>query len=697
VRLLPDDSAIAVWQNEREPLTNGVTLDEAFAGLEVAAAKYDPATGAWTGTNLTDNATIDHSPQLAAGNNGQALLTWISNASNSPSGSVSAPNVIHSRLWTGSAWQDAGTISTNARMLLWSTVAFAATNGVFLAALDGDDDQATIDDQELFGSVFSGGVWGAFAQLTTNAVQDTKPQAAYDSAGNLIVAWYQGSNLVMRAGDLNLAAAAKVGEVGGASSAKDFRLITGPAGQLSMMWTDVAEDGTGPDPFMLNYDTALRVWSKPIRMLNNSNLLERSFACAYATNGALLMVYNQVHVQTDTNGVPVFTNNVVDLMFMDYLIGDDLGLNATDIYLSTNNPQPGETVDVAAIVRNLGELVATNIAVAFYNGNPVAGGSLIGTTQTVAQLAAGTSTNVTVAWTVPATVSNQTIYVVVDPDLTQEDRNRANNTANMTAVLPDLSVLEMSVVNSATTRRMVNARVVNGGGVTSGQGFDVEFRRGATNGVLIGTATLEALPAGGQFDANIEWDISGQTFITAYETVYAMADTGGVVSEGDRDNNLGLVQVMTTLDTDNDGLLDGEELRYGTSIHVQDSDGDGLKDGEEVHTYGTGPLVPDSDEDGMKDGDEVRAGTDPNSVADVFAITGIDAATGFMLVLWSAKSNKTYQVVKSWELLTWTNAQSGAGANEQSRQTAVTNGVLQYVDPQSVTNGKAFYRVNLNE
>jgi hypothetical protein len=298
---------------------------------------------------------------------------------------------------------------------------------------------------------------------------------------------------------------------------------------------------------------------------------------------------------------------------------------------------------------------------------------------------------------VPATVSNQAIYVVVDPGLTQEDRNRANNTASMTAILPDLSVSEMSVVNSDIARRMVNARVVNGGGVTSGQGFDVEFHRGATTGALIGTATLEALPAGGQFDANIEWDMGGQTFTTAYETVYAMADTGGAVAEGDRDNNNGLVQVMTTLDTDNDGLLDGEELRHGTSVNLQDSDGDGLKDGEEVHIYGTSPLIADSDGDGTKDGDEVRAGTDPNSKADVFAITDVNAATGLTLVHWSAKSNKTYQVVKSWELLTWTNAPSGAGTNEQSRQTALTNGVLLYLDPNSATNGKAFYRVNLEE
>jgi hypothetical protein len=295
------------------------------------------------------------------------------------------------------------------------------------------------------------------------------------------------------------------------------------------------------------------------------------------------------------------------------------------------------------------------------------------------------------------TASNQTVYVVVDPALVQEDRNRANNTANMLALSPDLAVSEMSVLNSATNRRMVNARIVNAGSFTSGSGFDVTFRRGATNGPVLATGAVDPLPAGGQYDANFEWNLSGSTFTTAFETVYAVADANGSVSESEKGNNFGMVQVMTSLDSDGDGLLDAEEMRFGSSPYVKDTDGDGLADGDEVHIYGTSPVIADSDGDGMKDGDEVRAGTDPNSKTDVFAITGVDTETGMTLVHWSAKSNKTYQVLRSWELLTWTNAPSAGGANQQSQQTATTNGVLQYVDPQSGTNSPMFYRVNLVE
>ena len=66
------------------------------------------------------------------------------------------------------------------------------------------------------------------------------------------------------------------------------------------------------------------------------------------------------------------------------------------------------------------------------------------------------------------------------------------------------------------------------------------------------------------------------------------------------------------LDSDDDGLLDGEEIALGTDPDDPDSDDDGLTDGEEVLVYGTDPLDPDTDDDGLTDGDEVNLyGTDP--------------------------------------------------------------------------------------
>ncbi len=70
---------------------------------------------------------------------------------------------------------------------------------------------------------------------------------------------------------------------------------------------------------------------------------------------------------------------------------------------------------------------------------------------------------------------------------------------------------------------------------------------------------------------------------------------------------------LNNLDTDNDGLTNGQEIGLGTDPNDPDTDDDGLLDGEEVNTTNTDPLDADSDNDGLTDGEEVNiVGTDPN-------------------------------------------------------------------------------------
>jgi hypothetical protein len=70
--------------------------------------------------------------------------------------------------------------------------------------------------------------------------------------------------------------------------------------------------------------------------------------------------------------------------------------------------------------------------------------------------------------------------------------------------------------------------------------------------------------------------------------------------------------VFLTNDSDDDGLLDDDEINmYGTDPKNEDTDGDGIGDGDEV-TFGTDPLMRDTDIDGISDGDEEYVvGTDP--------------------------------------------------------------------------------------
>ena len=67
-------------------------------------------------------------------------------------------------------------------------------------------------------------------------------------------------------------------------------------------------------------------------------------------------------------------------------------------------------------------------------------------------------------------------------------------------------------------------------------------------------------------------------------------------------------------DSDGDGLTDTEEAGIGTDPFIADTDDDGLLEGEEVETYQTNPLVADTDDDGLLDGAEVNEHeTDPRN------------------------------------------------------------------------------------
>ena len=59
------------------------------------------------------------------------------------------------------------------------------------------------------------------------------------------------------------------------------------------------------------------------------------------------------------------------------------------------------------------------------------------------------------------------------------------------------------------------------------------------------------------------------------------------------------------IDSDQDGIYNFAEARYGTNPNLGDTDGDGILDGAEVFSYGSSPLSLDSDNDGYSDNYEV--------------------------------------------------------------------------------------------
>lgn len=108
------------------------------------------------------------------------------------------------------------------------------------------------------------------------------------------------------------------------------------------------------------------------------------------------------------------------------------------------------------------------------------------------------------------------------------------------------------------------------------------------------------------------------TITVGYDANANGAPRTGVVTITPSGTTLSPVEVTVTQakegtpdDLDGDGLSNEDEDIAGSNPTDLDSDNDGLYDGDEVNTHDTSPILADTDGDGVSDGNEIGAGADP--------------------------------------------------------------------------------------
>jgi prenyltransferase beta subunit len=119
----------------------------------------------------------------------------------------------------------------------------------------------------------------------------------------------------------------------------------------------------------------------------------------------------------------------------------NLSISSTDITFSNPTPTVGETITITANVKNSGIAQADGVLVQFYDGDPSAGGVLIGET-TISSIPSFGSSQASIQWTIPD-ASAHIIFVKIDPLNVIDELDETDNIAskNLTsATLPDLSI-----------------------------------------------------------------------------------------------------------------------------------------------------------------------------------------------------------------------------------------------------------------
>ena len=184
-------------------------------------------------------------------------------------------------------------------------------------------------------------------------------------------------------------------------------------------------------------------------------------------------------------------------------------LTASRIIVDLANP--GVEVPITARVGNGGKIFApAGMAVAFYNGNPSAGGTLLGTAATTRRLEPGEFEDVSFVWRAPPPApGSYTVFIVVDPVVAPNtgrgkvsECNEANNAHSHTftvPTVPDLALAKDDGRSSAVpgqtiiytlTVRNVGARDATGVTLTDALPQNTTFVSASDGGVLAaGTVT----------------------------------------------------------------------------------------------------------------------------------------------------------------------------------------------------------------
>lgn len=551
IAVLPDGNAICVWESAKQWLPSDANLTDMATAMEISAAHYDSASGTWTSQGLTDNGHLDRTPRIAVAEDGTAIAVWVENEKNDILGlDPNAANTIRYCLWDGTNWGEPNTATEGIGLMVKTSLAYNGSEAVYLYSLDTDYDWQTETDRELYAIIYDGNDWSDLYRLTDDSLLDANPQVVYDQ-NDLLLVWYRDANLVsLRNFDPNRFE--EVLQTSGSSGSMDFRLAKGPAGQVSLIWTEAS--AAGVDIFTATYDAGLSVWSKAYQLTSDRGM-ERSVAATYAGVDEMALAYNKVEI-IDINGIP--DANRVDLYVLRHSIASDLAISAADISLSAANPTPGRTVDVNAAIHNLGDVAEVNVPVAFYDGEPNDGGTLIDDIQIIAgPIPAGDVGVATASWLVPVVNEPQRIFVVVDPNREREDRNWANNSAAISAMAPDLRVMSISSDRIGPKKRGITARIANIGTLPA-ENIDVVISRDSAGGPELTTFNIAKLDPNTFYDVWHVWDIAAEDFNDVEIPVYVNVDKPDDVLETNEENNIafGLLQVGRAADVTDNGRID---------------------------------------------------------------------------------------------------------------------------------------------
>lgn len=586
-------TAVLAWANAKQAWgTATPEFGEVAKGLELAVAVRDAGTGTWSAWNLTDDNAADFSPVVCAAGDGTAMVAWLRNEGGALFGSAESPTAVMASRWNGSTWSaptemGRGTVSG-------LDLAYDGTNACVVWAFDGDGDLETAGDSGVSAAVWNSGAWGATVTLA-EGLEVASPVVAQAEG---LVSWGESGKLMERAADgSGEIVAAKVcwnGEIPGTAIP-----IHGADGALGLAWAKGEEENLWESKVVvMEHDAAMGAWGGPMAVgEREAGHMAKGVSAARGSDGAWRAAWESVAVATNAEGTAEFGDTV--LRWAKAAAGTaNPGIAADGFAFTSDEVADGELTGLVVTVRNTGTVGVSGTLLRVW----ACDGELEEDEEArqelwddsgealVLDLPGGAVTTATVSWMAEDFRTNLTFVARLELPEGAVDADLSNNEAVWHPGVASLQLEGARCEAVGASLRLLTATVKNRGLAAAAAGTAVSFRLDSPDGAEVGHDVAGVVRAGEGhgYDAGVAWDMAGSNWTGAWVTVYAVIDTGN--AESDASGALP-IRVMTPLDTDGEGLLDGEEEAMGTDLRNPDTNGDGISDYDHVYVWFTDPLA----------------------------------------------------------------------------------------------------------
>lgn len=502
---------VAVWQRLDDTLPISATFDITTAKkLEIATATFNPVANTWSPVALlTNNTALDMAPALARRADGGLLAVWRQNEAGLLSGDSAHPDRIMTARYNN-GWTTPVVAVDNIPGLVDLAAGYGANAATIAYTRFITPTGSVTPTLQLFTSTWSGAAWSPPTQLTGDTLNHTNPRAVYTIGNQPLLIWQAGKELRLRnlatGSQATLSLPAAIGDI------DEFRIVQDHTGNIAAVFTAQASQR---DLYVAFYDQIHGLWGLP-KTLTQDTWSEGYPTPALDATGRLLMAYSATEIVpitrtttiTSTGQMITYTlplEGQTDLVTLSHVFARNLTLDDNDLAISDQHPAPGAMVTISATVRNTGDLALGGVSVAFYDGDPQAGGSLINTTTLPQPLAAGYTATLTTLYTIPTTGGGRAIHALADPQNQIAESNENDNEASLAAFGPDLA-LDNAAMDPWGDSDVGLVTWVQNIGTTASPTTTVAFYWETITGTLATTDVLPSIAAGAAYTLTTPWN-----------------------------------------------------------------------------------------------------------------------------------------------------------------------------------------------